>query len=475
MDSNYELLISKINEFTRKFYLNKLLRGFLYTLILLLSLYLLLFVLIYELRPAPFIKTIIFFSYLLVLLLSVITGILKPALAYFRLSKRLSLEESALLIGKHFQHINDKLLNTIQLKNLADLSPAHNQLILAGIAQKINELKPIPFTRAVNLGENKKYIKYLAVPLVLIIGIALVAPIILREGTKSFVAYDKEIIPAAPFNFIVGNKELTVSEGDDLLLELKLEGNQLPQDVYIEQGQNTFKLEKESISKFHYLFKNNQKKEIFHFSGGGYDSKTYRITVKPRPAILNIQAALAYPSYLKKKDEMIANAGDLLVPEGTVLTWTVQTENTAQLIFTLGQQRTHLKTLNDTASFRSTLRKSLIYEISPENNLSKVQDSILHKIDVIADLPPSIAVNETADSISSKARYFTGKISDDHGFSALNFIFTIKENGVIKKLITQRIPIKKCTAGKFFFLFLEPQKDGAEIRPVYRILPGSSR
>lgn len=453
MDSNYELLISKINEFTRKFYLNKLLRGLLYTLILLLSLYLLLFVLVYELRPATLIKTIIFFSYLLVLLLSIITGILKPALAYFRLSKNLSLEESALLIGKHFQHINDKLLNTLQLKNLADLSPEHNQLILAGIEQKINELKPVPFNKAVNLAENKKYIKYLLFPLAIILGVALIAPAILREGTKSFVAYDKEILPIAPFNFIVSNQHMTVSQGDDLLLKLNLEGDQLPQDVYIEQGQNTFKLEKESISQFHFLFRNIQKSTAFHLNGGGYDSKTYQITVKPRPAIVNIQAQLAYPPYLKKKMEIIANAGDLLVPEGTVVTWTVHTENTNRLIFTLGKQVISLNTTNDTASFKSQLRKSQNYGIIPRNNLSANQDSILHKIDVLADLPPQIAVNETADPVSSKARYFTGKISDDHGFSALKFICIIKEGTLVKKQLVTSIPIKNTLQDNSFFYF----------------------
>ncbi|PIH05053.1 hypothetical protein CS542_00105 [Pedobacter sp. IW39] len=62
------------------------------------------------------VKTILFFSYLLILLVSITIGIIKPALAYFRLSKTISLEESHL--GNHLRPVRDKLLNTLQLKAL---------------------------------------------------------------------------------------------------------------------------------------------------------------------------------------------------------------------------------------------------------------------------------------------------------------------------------------------------------------------
>ena len=453
MDSNYELLIAKINEFTRKFYLNKLLRGLIYTLSLLFTFYLLLFVLVYELRPIPLIKTILFFSYLLILFSSVVIGIIKPALSYFRLSKTLSLEESAALIGSHFLNINDKLLNTLQLKHLADLSPEHNQLILAGIDQKIKELKPIPFSKAINLNENKKQVKYFLVPLIIILVLGIIAPVVLREGSKSFIRYDQVVLPPATFNFSIQHPQLTVSQGDDLSIKLKLMGDQLPQEVYITDGQQTYKLEKESNSQFHFLFKNLQKSKLIHFSAGGYDSKVYSLTVKPRPAILAIQATLAYPAYLKKKHEVIANAGDLVLPEGTVVTWNINTENTEDLVFTFGNKAVKLHTSDNSAIFKAQLKNSQRYEIVPRNTFSALKDSVIHKIDVIADLPPMISVTETADSISNKARYFTGKISDDHGFSTLKFVYQIKEEGVLKKQAMTSIPIKTAQQENAFFYY----------------------
>jgi hypothetical protein len=441
MGSNYEILISKINEFRRKFYLNKLLRGIIYTLTLLLSLYLLLFVLIYFLRPAPYIKTILFYAYLSLLSVSAVLGIVKPALAYLSLSKVLSLEESATLIGNHFEPIRDKLLNTLQLKALADLSPAQNQLILAGIDQKINDLKPIPFSSAVSLNDNKKYIKYFLVPLMLILLVAIIAPVVWKEGTRSFIQYNKEILPAAPFNFVLRTTRMTVTQGDDLLIGLEMTGDELPQEVYLREGVNTFKLEKKEKNRFSYTFKNLQQNQTFRFSAGGFDSKTYELAVKPRPSVLNIQASLNYPAYLRKKNEVIANAGDLILPEGTTVTWKIHTENAAVLLFTLNGHTKALKMTNNETRYLAQLNKSQNYQIVPKNSFSAHPDSVNHKVEVIPDLAPSISMTEKIDSLSSKAHYFSGNISDDHGFSALKFVYIIKENGVEKKKVSTSVPI----------------------------------
>ena len=453
MDNNYEILISKINEFKQRFYLNKLLKGLIYTLALLFALYLLLFLLIYELQPAPLIKTILFFSYLLILLASIAIGIIKPALAYFKLSKSLSLEESAEIIGNHFQPVRDKLLNTIQLKALADLSPQHNQLILAGIEQKIHELSPVPFSKAINLGDNRKLIRYFAVPLFIIVLIGLLAPAILREGTYSFVQYDKEILPEAPFSFVLKNTNLTATQGDDIQLDLKLEGDQLPQEVYLKEGLNTFKLDKKTKSLFHYTLKNLQKTQILHFSAGGFDSRAYTVTIKPRPAVLTINADLEYPAYLKKKKEHIANATDLIIPEGTAVTWKISTANTKQILFKSGELNSTLPVTDNLASIKAVLRKSQPYQLIPKNEFSLQKDSITHKIEVINDLPPVIDSKETADSLSRKALYFTGNIQDDHGFSSLRFIYTLRENGIAKKTVQTNIPFKANQQQNAFFYF----------------------
>lgn len=454
MNSNYELLVAKINEFTQKFYLNKLLRGSIYALALLLFLYLMLFLLVYYTQPGTAVKTTLFFGSVLLAVAFIYLLVLKPAFAYFKLSKNLSIEEASAIIGDHFFNVKDKLLNTLQLKAMADASPGNSQLILAGVDQKIAELNPIPFSSAIKLAENKKYIKYFLAPATIILLIAIVAPAVLKEGTSSFVQYNKLILPKAPFDFKLLTNKLVVAQGDDIELKLKLNGNEIPQEVYVSDGTNSYKLEKESITRFNYTFKNLQKTQTILFQAGGFSSVPFIIEVKPRPSVFNITANLDYPAYLHKKSESIKNAGDLLLPEGTKVTWKMETKNSDQLTFTIGHKKLMLNALNNSFSYTSTIMESSGYSIVPKNKYINTKDSLNHQINIIKDDFPLISVTESLDSISSKARYFTGNITDDHGFTALKFKYVIKENNKVKMTVSKAIPIKKNRQDDaFFFLW----------------------
>ena len=454
MGNNYDLLISKINEFTQKFYLNKLLRGSIYAAATILGLYLSIFLIIYFANPSVIIKTTLFFSFLIISFVSIGFWIIIPGLAYFKLSKNISLEQASLLIGAHFFDIKDRLLNTIQLKALAEDATYNKQLILAGIDQKISELKPIPFSRAINLKNNKKHIKYILFPLSVILLIGIIAPTIIKEGTNSLIRYNEEILPNAPFTFNLLNKSLKITQGDDLTLQLQLKGNEFPQEIYIEDGVNTYKLNKKNISQFDYTFKNIQQNKTLRFIGGGFKSASFLIGVNPRPSLIEMGATLIYPNYLNRNTEQINNVGDLLIPEGTKVSWELRTENSQELTFILQNQSYNLSVKNNLASFSATAKKPSEYRIVAKNNFVQNADYLNHQIAVISDQYPSINIVETPDSISAKAIYFTGKITDDYGFSALKFKYNIKQDG--KKILEQSkiIPItNRQTENSFFYLW----------------------
>lgn len=453
MGNNYNLLVEKINEFTRKFYLNKLLRGSIYASATILSLYVCLFIYTYYAFPTITVKTILFFLFLAISLIVISIWILIPTLFYLKINKNLSLEEAANLIGNHFFQVKDRLLNTLQLKNLAENSPQNNALILAGIDQKISELKPIPFSNAVNLSANKKHIKYIFLPLAIIFFIAIIAPAILKEGTANFIKYDKEVLPKAPFQFVVLNKGLTVTQGDDLTIKLKLTGDEFPQDIYLEDGANSYKLEKEDISNFSYSFKNIQKSKVIRFSGGGFSSNGYTIAVNQRASLLNLSATLVYPAYLNRKSEEVSNVNDLLLPEGTKVSWRFKTEHSETINFILADKSYLLAVKNDRADFNAVIKQNADYKIVPKNTTSGKADSLLHQLTVIKDQFPSILVIETPDSISNKALYFTGSIADDYGFSSLKFKYQIKEKEKIISTGSKSIAIKNTQIENNFFYF----------------------
>jgi len=427
---NYEHLIGKINVFIRKYYFNNFLRGLIFLGAGLFSAYLIITIGEYFGNFSVLFRTMLFYFFI-VLNLSLICWLIVPSLlAWLKVGKTLTHDQAAEIIGKHFTDVNDKLLNTLQLKKQAADDPRHRALIEASIDQKIETLKPVSFPSAINIKENVKYLKWALFPAAIICIMAFATPSVLTESTKRLIRHNEYFIPAAPFKFIVQNPSLSVVQGEDLKLELKLEGNKLPADVYIETANNTFKLDKENISRFHYLFTNLQQNTSFRLSGNGYVSEPYQITVNLRPALLHFDVALNYPAYLHKKNERVANAGDLTVPAGTLINWVFHTQNADHLLFYMNGTGGPVSANGpDIFEHREKVIKNAVYKITPQNTLVSRGDSAVYRVNVIADEPPVITVKEKQDSVSMKSLYFDGRIQDDHGFSSLTFHYRLGAPG----------------------------------------------
>ncbi|PJJ83380.1 DUF4175 family protein [Mucilaginibacter auburnensis] len=427
---NYELLIEKINTFIKRYYLNSLLRGLIFLGAGVFSAYIVITLSEYFGNFDSTFRTVLFYGFILLNLGLVAWLVIPPLMAWLKLGKTLTHDQAADIIGKHFNDVNDKLLNTLQLKKLSAEDGRHRDLIEASIDQKIENLRPIRFPSAINLRENRRYLKWVLVPAAVIIVLAFAAPSMLTESTKRLIRHDEYFAPVAPFKFVVLNKTLSVVQGDDLNLELKLEGDKFPADVYIEMENNTFKLDKESVSRFKYQFSNVQESTKFRLVGNGFNSVPYEVKVNPRPALLHFDVVLTYPAYLKKQQETLSNAGDITVPEGTTVTWKFHTRNATGVAFSLGEKHEMLRPSgNDLFSHSERILSNTIYKLNPVNQVVNTTDSAAYRISAIADEAPAIDVMERPDSVSMKAFYFTGKIQDDHGFSGLTFHYKISPGG----------------------------------------------
>jgi len=426
LSENYNLLIDKVNTFIRKYYFNKILRGLLFLGAGLFSAYVVITLTEYFGNFNTTFRSILFYGFILLNLALIGWYIMPPLLARMKLGKSLTHDQAAEIIGEHFADVKDKLLNTLQLKKLGDEDSAHAELIQASIDQKIAALKPVRFPSAINIRENRKYIKWVLLPMGVICIIGFAAPSILTESTKRLIRHNEYFAPVAPFKFMVQNKALSVVQGEDLNLDVKLLGNGLPADVYVETANNTFKLDKENTTKFHYLFTNVQQNTTFKLVGNGFESVPYEIKVSLRPSLLHFDVDLAYPAYLHKKNETLPNAGDLTIPAGTVVSWHFHTQNASKLLFFMNATPSAVQsTEKDVFEHRERILKTSVYKVAPVNDVVNRVDSALYRVNVIEDEMPSISVLEKPDSISLKAIYFTGKIQDDHGFSDLSFHYTV--------------------------------------------------
>lgn len=458
MNTGYQQLIKKIDDFIRKFYLNKLVRGAIWLSGIFLLSYLFLIVSEYYSYFSINTKTILFYSFIFTQLILAwfLTG--KHLVAYLHLGKIINHEQASEIIGAHFPDVKDKLINTLQLKKQSDLGNQNNALLEASINQRIASLKPIPFVKAVRISENKKYLQYALFPMAIVILIAFAAPSILTDGTERLINHNVFYKKKAPFDFDVTNKSLKVTQGDDFELKVKLSGDQIPQDIYLEDGVNTFKLNKSDIINFNYLFKNLQSNKTFRLKAGEFYSDEYTINVKSKPVLISYSALFTYPAYLNKQAEVVQNPGDITVPVGTNVTWSFKTEHVNQLGFSYQNQRKNITTENkDNFIFKNRIIKNGGYSIFLENKEVSTQDSLSYQINTIADLYPKIEVNQRLDSANLNVVYFIGKVADDYGLSSLNFHYQIlKTDDESRKGKKFSVPVKfdkPAAQSSFFYLW----------------------
>lgn len=478
-DDNYVYLINKIDGFIRKYYLNKVVKGSIFLASSFLFAYLVITFAEYWGHFDPTVRSVLFYAFVLGNSFVLAAYIIHPLLAYFKLGNTISYEQASSIIGRHFIPIKDKLLNTLQLKKLSELKPEQRNLIEASINQKISELRPVPFTSAIHISENRKYLKYLLGPLAIIIIVFFASPSILSESTERLINHNKQFVKKAPFTFEILNKQLSVVQGADFTLSIKLVGNEIPADIYLEDGLNTFKLDKENIIRFKHTFKNLQKNKKITLKAGEFRSEEYTLEVKAKPTLLDFDVLIEYPQYLNKKNEKLENTGDLIVPEGSVITWKFRAQNSDQINVELNK-KSFLLNESEENEFKFSYRalKSLSYTIKPINSDVRVTEGVSYELRIIPDLLPVINVNERADSLNSRILYFVGQANDDHGFSKLNFNYRVISEKTKNAEKEEKEEIKSIKIDKnslqsnFFYLLNVNQiaaKPGEEIEYYFEV------
>uniref|UniRef100_UPI0040479380 DUF4175 family protein n=2 Tax=Roseivirga sp. TaxID=1964215 RepID=UPI0040479380 len=422
MGSN-QAIKEQLQAYKRKFYTNRLLKGAILFVSFLFSLFLLVNVFEFSIGLNGGARALIFYSFISAIAIAFIFFIAKNIFLLRNASKNISNEDAAIQIGNFFPEISDKLLNIIQLEKLND---QQNELVIASIQQKSLEVKKISFTEAIDLNQNRKYLKYAIVPFLVIIALLIFTPKVITESSTKILNYNTEYLPAAPFSIQIENNELIAFKGENFTVKFSIDGKSTPQNLYLWTNGRKVKTNKISANSFEYVFSRIQSSTDFSVEAESISSPIYEIEVVERPTMDLFYLELDFPNYLKRDAEKVENSGNISVPDGTNVTWKFNTTKTDEIFINfsdLGQKVTALKQGTNLYSYDQSVTKSTKYSIQLLNEYSTNRDSLIFGIEAIKDRYPEITLDQYQDTVLFKSIVLGGNINDDHGFSKLSLFF----------------------------------------------------
>ena len=444
------ILTEKIREYKKKYYLNQLLRGVILFLSILLSIFLISTSVDFGFQPGTTGRTFIFFGTIIALITCFFWFIIRPVSKIYIGKSQISDEEAAKQLGVIFPKLKDKLLNTIQLSNIKNRD---NSLINASIDKRIEEISVFRFTSGIKFGTNKKYLKFVAYPAFVLFILFLFIPQFLTESTVRIIKYNEDFAPSLYFSFKGLDNNKIAFKNEDYTVKFKVEGNIVPDKIYIQANKRKIKLENAN-GILQYTFKKVQDDFIYRIEAADYKSEEVLVKVYSRPDIKNFNISLDYPEYTKRNDETITNSGNITVPEGTDVSWLINTISSDSVFFCFSNNKkeinTHL-TDNQLFSYAKKVFDNQEYAIKLKNSVSSNKDEIQYKIDVIKDKFPSLSVKSHRDTTLFSFLILGGTITDDYGVSKLELVYNTKNNGHISSEQILKIPISKNGKSQNYF------------------------
>lgn len=429
MTESYNIIENKLTQFTRKFYLNKIIKGSILTSIIFLIFGLLLLVLeyIFYFKTYQRISIIIIFSISIISTLSVL--IIIPFLKYSGFLKRINKKSINNLVVSHFPEIKDKLYNIIELNEKGYSDLYSEELVVASINQKIDEIKKFKFSEAIDIKKNIKLFYYLLFSVLVILLITFLSPQVITKSSERYKNFSTEYEKPSPYQISIINDSLKIGKGDDYRICVKVQSKKDFENLFICINENKFLMKNDSLDIYSYKLSKVNNDIKFNFFVDNYYSREYMLDVLEKPGISDFTIRLLKPDYTLMKDEEFQNLTEVIVPAGTKIIYEFKTYETDSLLIEGISDFVEIieKKEKNVFKFSHSFQNDSKFYISLKNSVFLLEEFLYFNVKIIKDEYPLISVGSVIDSIDFTKVYFKGNINDDYGFSKLNFVIKISE------------------------------------------------
>ena len=394
---------------------------------------------------------------------------------------RMTRREAALRIGAHFPEIQDKLLNTVELQDLA-VGSGSLDLVGASLEQRNGWLKPFSFGAIVPWSKLKPY-AWAVVPLVVLWVVLWVwVPSVMSVGTERILRYDVGYTLPAPFDFDANGTPLRIEAGSDWDVQLQTKGHELPKEAFVHWNGHAYKMRRISAGRFAFKVPNVRRSSSFWFSASGFRSSEENLAVFHNPTLLQLELHIEYPAHTGKAAERLLNSGDVQIPRGSALRFVMDSKHASGFGLVPSGESPIMRAAavqgNGTGQ-RHALRwvpgQSGPYALVLYSDQGQNPDTLSFGVELVDDAPPDLEVevlspdqnpeNKPSQSqlLAAEPPVLSGRAWDDYGLRALRFIYWVKPAGQTEFESQTRIrelPWEGGMAEKQFEFLLDPSDLG---------------
>lgn len=390
----------------------------------------------------PTVKMMVFFTYSGLVGFGLIKWIILP---WWRLTQTQSLDQYEQLsrkVSARVVQVDDKLTNYIQLLMMSMKSD--NSLIAYSLNQKQEIISRLNIPGQISINIPKGLLRQMGIAALL--GLALFIGFFdrVKEGSSRLIHVNETYLPPAPFELSWTGLPTRIMANEPLEIKVQAKGPALPGQVWLKLGSRTVKLENKKggvfEQKLETLDPGTYQVSVF---SGNISSDSRSLEVLPPGTIERLSIKMVPPAYTNFPTETIENEGNMEIPAGTKVEWSLKSANIQQFYFGSGKLEPVPFQLADANMFlfHSTIKESTAYNIKGVNELGRPDQNLNYNITIIEDQFPKIQAQPFQDSLSLSRQYFACRIYDDYGFSQLKV--QLLEPGSKKLLIEMPISISR--------------------------------
>ena len=381
-----------------------------------------------------------------------IKWLLKPLLWCLGLKQPLDREHAAQQIGEHLPGVRDKLLNFLQLQSLKH--PNSPSLRQASLEQRASLLTPLPLEKTLSLKPLKRLLPYASVSLLVALLLWILFPYFLSHSSLRLLQPHKTFLPPAPFSFLLLNDLLQGFAYEPFTVTVKVTGREKPKQVFLTSSLRQWKMTPtDQAHTYSHTFASLTESLRFHVEAESIRSLPYHIKIRHRPMLNTGFIRLQYPRYIGKKADIIPEIKNLSLPEGTHISWQLQTDHTTKVTFQLAEQAppSDTKQLSkNTFTYEMTLgKKDLKYHLLLHNAHGQNKEQLSYVINSIPDRYPQLFPQTFTDSLLYRHIVLAGRAEDDHGLSRLRLEYRKND----QPIQTQPIGIAREPLSSFYFVW----------------------